>query len=837
MNVQQKTLIDTLLSQGQSYDQIAQVLTMNGMNSQDIDLLFQEYQNQDSTTSQSQPEVSAAPQAAQAMSPQEAQPKIQEMIQPQQSEMPQYPPTDASLTSEPIMGKTPVDTPSVDIVSQVEPVQTPPEAVPSYAEPVPNVAPQTLSKVAGFTGMPKPEEVPPVMQEPSPAVPVTTPSMMQSPQGIPTEQTQSTMGAHQEGVAIPRDPQPEVTPKKSSGKKWLTVFIVIVLLGLVGGGVFAYVQKIGPFALSSYTESNLMSGLASKVATITSADTQGVIRLSAEDREVDAVAFEPIPQDPEVQAQRKRDVERFRVYEIIRSVWTEEYPATLVELYEEAYITDDEKVSFLTDPLTNDRYQYQPTKEGQGFELKITFETEDALNEIRGYEVYDFDAEEYIPGNIQIEGKTVTFTEEYDAWFWFDEGGEQSFVEALSEFAAFLPPELSAEGRMSLASEWGTEDQPEWKFNIGGEGDFGDLTYKVDVDAMKKFNDYFIRINNFPDLFFFGMLPEKGKWFSINTQDDKELLDTFGFNIEELEETYEADRENGQAILREIIRLSDLHKLITFKEVPRRESVGGTNLIRYSLEMNKNGFVPFIQDLQRYVGELDSENPELKAFAEDTEILGFFESESFSHQFDYINKNSSMIMWTDIEGYPVMTEFHYRVIPTGEFVSPQMDTKQVKLVFGMNLRNINQPVDVQAPADAQSLTEYFDNTIFSEAQREGDDALIKGNMMALQAAAELYYGEAQTYGDFGLGACNGSDDSMFAGEDFIYAFEQVRSVVEEGEDIFCIATGSAYAISAPLLEDGQYWCVDSTGFSGEASRHITEVSCEVNPEEIGEETI
>ncbi len=113
--------------------------------------------------------------------------------------------------------------------------------------------------------------------------------------------------------------------------------------------------------------------------------------------------------------------------------------------------------------------------------------------------------------NIKVAGKIITFTEENESWFILMKRHPKSVLEESGDMVQYLPPELAIQGQISFASDWGTEEPAQWKFNIGGDGDFGDLTYKVDIDAMKKvLRLIFLRkFNNFPDLFFSSFLPEK----------------------------------------------------------------------------------------------------------------------------------------------------------------------------------------------------------------------------------------------------------------------------------------------------------------------------------------
>ena len=55
-------------------------------------------------------------------------------------------------------------------------------------------------------------------------------------------------------------------------KRFITKFVIIivalVLILAIVGGVYAYIMKIGPFAMAPYTEKNLLSGILKSVSNI-----------------------------------------------------------------------------------------------------------------------------------------------------------------------------------------------------------------------------------------------------------------------------------------------------------------------------------------------------------------------------------------------------------------------------------------------------------------------------------------------------------------------------------------------------------------------------------------
>ncbi len=345
MNLQQKVLIETLLKQGQTFDAIKKTFVMNGVSNEEIDKVFAEYQ-----AFTDQPTVEA-----------DASPAI--------------PSAHPSSSSEDI-GAAGVSTNPAPRTAPGLPRQQPV----SVAARPPQVNDVDQNAPRGFVGMP--QDVPSVSQTPSgETIPNTATPAVEIPRDNAQEQVS-------ERAAAP-------SQKKGRGKI-IGIMVTLLILLLAGGGVFAYTQKLGPFAGETYTESNLMQGVFSKFSAITSADTKLSMKLSVEDREVDAVPFVPVQLSPELQAQRERDARRFETVSGVGDYRLGDYPETLAEIFEGRSFVAEFVESSLVDPLTQEKYQYKSTKEGKGYELTMTFETPEALALIEGKTSYDYELGEYV---------------------------------------------------------------------------------------------------------------------------------------------------------------------------------------------------------------------------------------------------------------------------------------------------------------------------------------------------------------------------------------------------------------------------------------------------------
>lgn len=128
----------------------------------------------------------------------------------------------------------------------------------------------------------------------------------------------------------------------------------------------------------------------------------------------------------------------------------------------------------------------------------------------------------------------------------------------------------------------------------------------------------------------------------------------------------------------------------------------------------------------------------------------------------------------------------------------------------------------------------------NSARTKGNDAAIKANLSGIRAQAELLYSDNNCYGDaascnpaaVALAACPTAvttNNSIFDNPNVINAIAAaVKSSDGSAASAQCSETinGGAWAISVKLKSDtAKYWCVDSTGYSGERTGAHSGTAC------------
>lgn len=637
------------------------------------------------------------------------------------------------------------------------------------------------------------------------------------------------------------------TPSTGNGlKKVLFSIIFIIILLLLGGGVaYSYFEKIGPFKIASYTEENFFSSISQKIAEIKSASYDVSSSLKVVLRENGAEPFTvKITDDEELKKKYFYDSERLKnAVAIIGQLnnlsgyyssryypdekVSKPYPTNIKNIFTSG--TNYYGSSSIKDPFTNMEYEYQVTDGGNNFLLTVNMDTDFAINAIKKYQ--------YVSTTTIISGKKVSFTKDSSMYSYMSSEPPKPLLVQLGEYMKSLPADVYVRFSFGAGSEIKSNDVVDWTANFDATGDFGDLSYKINAEALKISSDYYFRINNIPSMFLFGDLGSvKGKWIKISsevaTSSSKDSYSTISYlktSIPEAEESYRKNREKSAKFLTKVVEIADSEKLVTFRKNPTNEEIDGRKLIRYELSLRKEAIVSFYKKIQAEINN----NPDFAdyKYVTDQGLVEYLQSAEFDEVFDYFDKNNKVVFWTDTSGFPAIIENSMRIVPPD--TATQLDGKQVNLVFKLMINDINKSLNIEAPGESTPIDQIinaFDENMDS-GRIKGRTAALKANLSNLRASAELYYDKNGGYGKkaFGLGSCKKTTDTLFADE---YISKGIEAATENNMSLATCASESVggkvtiYAVSAPLIEDPDFsWCVDSSGSSKQIIGKIKKASC------------
>ena len=509
-----------------------------------------------------------------------------------------------------------------------------------------------------------------------------------------------------------------VAPSGRSSRKILLVFMALIILLIGGGFVFAYVQKIGPFAIASYSEKNLLSSLLAKANQINTLSYSVSGSLNVNPRDKDAESFTPkVLNDEELKLKYKNDILRlgdatqiisqlnilsnYSTYAYLNKPEPKPYPTDIKNVI---INYTNSKVS-LNELLTKKGYDYRSTAGGKNFALTINFETDNATKVIKNSNPLN-------ATSTTIVGKQVTFTKDSSTFMYMSDELPKPFLVQMSESLRMLPPDIKAQGSFSMSSDLRSTNQTDWTANLNAEGDFGDLSYKVNADVLKKGQDYYFKINNIPSLFFLGDLSSvKGKWVNLSTKSsatssgDYSIFSSLEKGVSESESKYKENREKSLKLIKKIVAIADEENIIYFKKTPRTEKIAGRTLVKYELGIKKEKILPFYRRIEEEI----SKDPDLAEFNTPVgeDLVKYLESEEFNEAFAYFDKNVSFVFWADSQGFPAIFELSLRVVPPD--TATQLKDKQINIIFKTVMSDINKALNIEAPTGSIPLQKIIDD--------------------------------------------------------------------------------------------------------------------------------
>jgi hypothetical protein len=378
---------------------------------------------------------------------------------------------------------------------------------------------------------------------------------------------------------------------------------------------------------------------------------------------------------------------------------------------------------------------------------------------------------------------------------------------------SFIPPELKIDGALSINTNSINKEISDWKGNLSGEGDLGDLTYKINIDFVQKDGEIFSRINNFPNIPFLGtgFTALKDKWITLGSS--TESIGLFGSNSAVgKDKSYKESHDEVLAFLKRAAEISDSNRLFEING-SKTVTLNGVKLTRYEVKLRKEAIPVVYEQLKSEYGQ--SLNSSISAYFNDPGTSEYFKSQAFDTWFSNYEKNAKLFLYTDNSGNPAVVEYSLRIVPPD--AATNLKDKQLNLVVRILISDINKPVTIEKPEGAKSIDELMKDALpgdalseLSEARSKGSDARVKANLSGLRASAEIFFDNNNSYGVTTSSCSSGM---------FVDASSGMRNYIDlanypSGTKITCHSSGLSYAVSA-TLGSGTYWCVDNSGVSKE----------------------
>ena len=487
-------------------------------------------------------------------------------------------------------------------------------------------------------------------------------------------------------------PQSSLNQIPSQPKKSFVRIIVgaIIVFVIVAGSLSAYLlrDKIFPSA-EPYEVSQISQEIFEGFNKVDSASYTISISARSEPRDTDAKPFKSVISEEEINAvlyKYKRDQDRFRDVALILqalSKYTKQngtYPKNLFD-------------AGITIPSAND-YNYTLSDSGKGFNLNVFFETSDALQTVskhRGEKVA-----------VDSDKKIATFSQLSPVAYYFSgrppkEPVFARIISLRSDDLALVPADakldLSALGETSQSGE-----RINSRFHLAGNASFGDITMALDADFRKVVDNYYIQVNKMPSLFFFDDLSKiKNKWVKFTPADLPQYgSNYFGSEPATAQSVFDKIKKRSVDQLKTFLKVADKNQALISSE-PVKEKLDGQAVYRYDLRFNKGNIVAFYKDLTTEFAKVYTKKRE-NPIRFDQATLEYLQGKSFNEVFDYLDRNTNLSLWANMEGIPVKIEYKLRVVP--DDTVKNFAGRQGRISASIVLTNINQQVTIAVPEES-----------------------------------------------------------------------------------------------------------------------------------------
>jgi hypothetical protein len=539
----------------------------------------------------------------------------------------------------------------------------------------------------------------------------------------------------------------------------LTIGIMtgVLVVGALAAGAYFSRSWLG---VAPYQEDNLVTGLVVALSTVTTAAHTFEGSFAMVERESGMTPFR-IPDDSESQQRAAYERDQKRV-SVVMSLYAgldryvsymNTFPNRLETLYETNTNTNtdtDAPLLRLSDDdlevMHRGDISYELLPGRQGARLSVNMESTEAQEYIKN-RLEEIAQYPDVVLRSEMNGSVLSLTRpglseivpgdnSLDYYLWLPPQPKPFFVQ-MEEFLGYMPPRMKLLFGVSVHADFRDED-PDARVVINAEGDFDDLLFKLNADFINKDDTNYFRLNNFPSLYEAFLPVKKGKWYSFSTAAasgrigaERDIVPQAPSKSERSVVTETAERE--LAVLAEFSRLAtkhaDDHRLLQFLSPPTKEMYNDEEVFRYTLGLNKDQLIPFMDSLLTSAETLATKFPEaelpkeLPAFLE--QVRDELKKDITAQVIDYLARNLTINILVTPEGMPVDMSLVLKAVPPDSV--ERLKDQQAVWTFRYNLAEVNEPVIIETPSDVTPLDALINDSsvpLNLQSLRSGTPAIL-----------------------------------------------------------------------------------------------------------------
>jgi len=306
-----------------------------------------------------------------------------------------------------------------------------------------------------------------------------------------------------------------------SNRKGPLIMLGIVLGLIIVYLVYAYFTNFWPFGQSRESSTQLFEQVFEKLGEIKNGSYEAIFTFKITEREEGMKALEVDYSDIgnrtiERDYQRFLDLNHLRTDLEMAFADLGRYPNTLAE------------GNIQTKDPSGANYLYRATDNGNGYEITMTFESQEAIDLIMSKTSLSYyDA-------VIINGKQATFSDNTYYSFYYSLDPDKmkpafvSFVENQEDYFSSIPGNLETSVNLSGTFHREQEGLTDNSFSFGGEMEYEDMLLRLSADFMRIDNILYFRLNQIPGIFLMFLGGEissiKEKWVKITPED---MIDSY----------------------------------------------------------------------------------------------------------------------------------------------------------------------------------------------------------------------------------------------------------------------------------------------------------------------
>jgi len=236
---------------------------------------------------------------------------------------------------------------------------------------------------------------------------------------------------------------------------------------------------------------------------------------------------------------------------------------------------------------------------------------------------------------------------------------------------------------------------------------------KAEVETIEIGDDIYVKIGTIPFLSMFLGDQFSNQWFKINLEEleqwQKDLIEQSGQDINIDQFNYSENKEKIDRAQQKIKDLINNSNILQVDERLRDEKINNKKCYHYRISLNQANIGKLIEGvLNIFNQEFNDVNPVI--FHGLTEDPKFKE---FLAQLDNIIKQADGEVWIDKEDFYLhKSTFNLNIDFSGFELGGKKipdDALAISVTAKMDYKNFNQPVQIEAPAEAKSLVELIES--------------------------------------------------------------------------------------------------------------------------------